>query len=380
MNIGYLPPPGAGLRSLCQEGQESRLLQWYFPRYLEHFQRVAYFSYLRESLDSYLRDDWLRERVTLHPNRWGTATRLYTFTLPLRCREPLRRCGVLRVSQATGAVPAFLTRRLYGIPFVVTYGYHYHEFARLAGAPPWKVSAYWLISHLALKTADAVIVTTPMLRDYVAGIIPARRVWYVPNSVDTAAFAPRAGRGRRPGHPLTVVFVGRLEHQKNLPCLLEAVAMLGGRGVPSRVRLAGDGRQRRELARLASRLGVAVEFLGILPHPQLPALLNGADAFVMPSFSEGHPKALIEAMSCGLPCVASDCAGNRSLITHEVNGLLFDPRRPADLADQLGRIFRDRELVKCLGHNARRSVAEQLAVDRVLRDETARLFALARSA
>jgi N,N'-diacetylbacillosaminyl-diphospho-undecaprenol alpha-1,3-N-acetylgalactosaminyltransferase len=100
----------------------------------------------------------------------------------------------------------------------------------------------------------------------------------------------------------------------------------------------------------------------------------------MPSFSEGHPKALIEAMSCGLPCVVSDCAGNRSLITHEVNGLLFDPRRPANLADQLGRVFRDRELASCLGHNARRLVAEQLAVDRVLRDEAARLFALARSA
>ena len=83
-------------------------------------------------------------------------------------------------------------------------------------------------------------------------------------------------------------------------------------------------------------------FWGWLEQSKLPAvyaaigrLRSGAP------FTEGHPKVLLEAMACGLPCVASDCAGNRSLITDGETGLLFDPYRPAELAARLRQIFAD---------------------------------------
>jgi len=85
----------------------------------------------------------------------------------------------------------------------------------------------------------------------------------------------------------------------------------------------------------------------------LPAVYAQADAFVLASFTEGHPKVLLEAMSAGLPCVASACDGNRSLVSDGQTGLLFDPRRPDELAAGLGRVLTDDALAARLGAEAR---------------------------
>jgi hypothetical protein len=66
-------------------------------------------------------------------------------------------------------------------------------------------------------------------------------------------------------------------------------------------------------------------------HQLIPGWLHDADVFVLPSFTEGHPKALIEAMAAGVPSIVSDCAGNRAIVKDGDAGLLFDPHRPADL-------------------------------------------------
>jgi len=85
----------------------------------------------------------------------------------------------------------------------------------------------------------------------------------------------------------------------------------------------------------------------------LPPFYAGADAFVLASFTEGHPKVLLEAMASGVPCVVSDCEGNRSLVTDGRTGLLFDPRRAEDLADSLARVITDRALAETLGKAGR---------------------------
>jgi glycosyltransferase involved in cell wall biosynthesis len=65
---------------------------------------------------------------------------------------------------------------------------------------------------------------------------------------------------------------------------------------------------------------------------------------------------LLEAMACGVPCVASNCAGNRSLVTHERTGLLFDPQQPRDLARCLDRVLKEAGLARRLADTARAEV------------------------
>jgi glycosyltransferase involved in cell wall biosynthesis len=120
--------------------------------------------------------------------------------------------------------------------------------------------------------------------------------------------------------------------------------------------MVGSGLLRDRLAELARDKKVAVEFPGVVDQRRLPDVYASADVFVLASFTEGHPKVLLEAMSCGLPCVASNCAGNRSLITHEETGLLFDPHDPKALAGCLERVLSDAALAERLGWAAREMI------------------------
>jgi len=91
-------------------------------------------------------------------------------------------------------------------------------------------------------------------------------------------------------------------------------------------------------------------------HRALPAFYTAADAFVLPSLTEGHPKVLLEAMSCGRPCIASDVGGNRSILAGRDAGLLFDPADPGALASAIERVLTQEGLARRLGDRARAEV------------------------
>jgi glycosyltransferase involved in cell wall biosynthesis len=149
-----------------------------------------------------------------------------------------------------------------------------------------------------------------------------------------------------------VLYVGRFSAEKNLDTLVTAAAELARRR-PLRLVLVGGGPLEAAVRAQARAAGLDVEFPGVVPQERLPELYREADAFVLASFTEGHPKVLIEALASGVPCVASDCEGNRSLVTDGVTGLLFDPRRAADLAESLARVLDDEGLAKGLGQAGR---------------------------
>src|SRR5262249_48253023 len=105
--------------------------------------------------------------------------------------------------------------------------------------------------------------------------------------------------------------------------------------------------------------GVRADVRGVVDQRRLPELYASADAFVLASFTEGHPKVLLEAMSSGVACVVSDCAGNRSLVTDGVTGLLFDPRRAGELTAGLHRLVTDQTPAAALVRPARKTVIER---------------------
>ncbi len=118
--------------------------------------------------------------------------------------------------------------------------------------------------------------------------------------------------------PRSIVFVGRLVAQKNVESLIDAM-----QGFDSELTIVGDGPLRADLERRAA--GLRVTFAGVVPNENLPGLLNRHELFVLPSRYEGMPKVLLEAMACGLACVATDIPGNRDLIVDGESGLLCAP-------------------------------------------------------
>src|SRR5688572_10229272 len=127
--LGLLPAIRGGLGDLARTGQHTRLIDGYLRPYIRAFDDVRYFSYLRESLVEYTNEPELRARVRLIP---GARVHPWTYalTMPLLRSRALAGCSVLRVFQVTGTVPAVIAKRLYGVPFVTTYGFWYAELAR----------------------------------------------------------------------------------------------------------------------------------------------------------------------------------------------------------------------------------------------------------
>ena len=364
MNLGLYPGIGGGLKTTANDGQVDRLIAYYFHTYSQHFKHIYYFSYHHDVLKTYTDDATLLQQITVVPRLREMPHRLYALQLPRLTRTQLQDCDVLRVFQARGALPAMLARLRYGLPYATTYGYNYAEFSKLEGNH-LAALMHRLTEPLLLRLAAAVIVTTPSLQRYVSRYLPAANIHLIPNGVDSQLFAP-ALPSTKLDQPATILFVGRLKEQKNLPRLLQAVSQLN---LPIRVKLIGEGPQRERLQSLAHSLQVDCHFLGNLPHHELPHHYQTATLFALPSLIEGHPKVLIEAMSCGLPCVVSNSEGNRLLITHEQTGLMHEPDDTHTLAQQIKTIIENPQLAQRLGQQARQYIVKHLDVRQLLAQE-----------
>jgi glycosyltransferase involved in cell wall biosynthesis len=147
--------------------------------------------------------------------------------------------------------------------------------------------------------------------------------------------------------------VARLSPQKGHTYLLEAIARL-----PQDLRQswgfvwAGEGELMSQLQQQAQALGIAADLLWLGQSTEVSEWLALADAFVLPSLYEGLPLALMEAMSAGLPCVASDINGNRELLRQNENGLLCTAADATALANTLEILLKDEELRERLATQA----------------------------
>ena len=177
---------------------------------------------------------------------------------------------------------------------------------------------------------------------------------------------------RDAGNPVHLLAVGRLSPEKNLSLLLRAAARLP---MPVVVRLVGAGVEEKALRQMALDLGVALELCGVVAHERLPELLRSADLFVITSRREGHPKALIEAMSCGCVCVGTRVEGIRDVITDGEDGLLAEPE-DGPLAAALGRALADRPLRDRLRQRAREKATRDYDIDINLQTEVEALLRL----
>jgi glycosyltransferase involved in cell wall biosynthesis len=158
-----------------------------------------------------------------------------------------------------------------------------------------------------------------------------------------------------------VLCVGRLISLKGHAVLIEAIARLRREGHDMTVTLVGDGPQREALEALARDRGVndLTEFAGSVGQNRIRDFFARADVFCLPSFAEGVPVVLMEAMAMELAVVSSRIMGIPELIEHEVSGLLVAPGRTDELAAVLRRLSADERLRARLGRAGReRIVAE----------------------
>lgn len=256
---------------------------------------------------------------------------------------------------------AMLTSALSGIPF----SYTLHGPADLYEPMTWhlrektaRATFVACISHFA--RAQAMYFSDPVhwgkLRIVHCGVLP--------EIYERDAAGPHEGT--------RLIFVGRITAVKGLRVLLSAFARALATRPGLHLTLVGDGDDRAHLERLAAPLGEAVQFAGYLSQEAVAEALSQADAMVLPSFAEGLPVVLMEALAGARPVIATQVAGVSELVEDGINGFLVSPGDEEALADRIGRLADDPELCTRMGLAGRKKVRVEFDARR----EAARIGAL----
>jgi glycosyltransferase involved in cell wall biosynthesis len=223
-----------------------------------------------------------------------------------------------------------------------------------------------MVELVAYKVADAIITSSQSNFDYVKEKYTPRGMHVViPNYVDTDVFKPMDITNKG-----SICFVGSFKPAKNLFAMLEALT-----GLPYCITIIGSGKQEVQLKKFADDNGITVNFLGNIPNHELPEILNQHELFILPSLYENMPKALLEAMSCGMPVIGTNVKGINEVIEHGENGILCDTDSNSIRA-AIETLMKDDELKQRLGENARNTIVEGYSLSKIATKELKLMEAL----
>ena len=191
-------------------------------------------------------------------------------------------------------------------------------------------------------------------------------VQLIPNGVDITRFSPAHVDNSIDGREQIVVCVSKLRYEKGIDVLLQAWHLVHQQAPQARLIIVGNGGLQFQLECMAKALGIAnsVEFAGL--QTDVPTQFHRGGLAVLPSRFEGMPNALLEAMACGLPCVATRVSGSEEIIQHGVNGLLVEPEDYRGMAQALLTLLHDPLLAQKYGQAARETVERHYSFEQVM--------------
>jgi len=226
-----------------------------------------------------------------------------------------------------------------------------------------------------LRTVDAYVATTAEIEEGLMGEgIQKERINRITNFVDFSLFSPPKAdtvkkalrRSLCCEDAPTVLFTGRFIPRKGIGVLLEAWEKVVVEVPGAKLLMLGDGMLLPEMKEKAESLAIAdsAQFLGHVDN--VADFLRTADIYVFPSLQEGMPNALLEAMACGLPAIASRIGGVVDVIRDGENGLLVTPADASGLAEALVRLLRDGAFRRDIGTRAYETIRHFYTLDAVV--------------
>ena len=353
MNLGLILTPGDSLTKQRQAGQLDRLIAYYLQPYSQQFDKVYLFSFGDRH-----RKFKLPANITLVPKPWPIPYQFYQLLLPFIQFRLIRQINLFRVFQAIGGLPALIIKIFFHKPYVVTYGYHYHQFARIEGYP-LKAKLISRLIRPVLNQAKSIIVPSQENLHYLTQLNLADKLVHIPNGINPQIFKPGKSVVQTP--PYLVLTIGRLTRQKNHQLLIKAVSNSKYKHHIKLV-IIGQGFLRNKLINLARQLKVNLKIIPNLPHPKLLSWYQQAVVFALTSKIEGQPKVLLEAMSSGCACLTTPFLGN--IIVDGQTGLIADPSKL--LTVKLDSLLKNPQLCQKLSQQARLTILRQYNINKLV--------------
>lgn len=360
--INYeFPPLGGGAatateqfaKELAKLGHEIRVLTTWFPETLK-----------KEKTD----DGYIVHRVYARRKQKGTSSpyEMMSFVVvALRYLSELMHQfhpdHVVAFLGIPSGLVAYVAKKRYAVPYTVML-----RGGDVPGMMPaqlrwWHMVARPFIS-LVWRNANLLIANSRSLQQLAqkTATLLHKEVQVIHNGVDTELFKP-AHRLSGPAGVLRIIAVGRVDRYKGFDLLLQAIAKL--RTLTKQnflLEIVGDGPALKEVQELCTNLALdkVVHFLGRRDREEVIAILQAAHIFVHPSQGESMSNAILEAMACGLPIIASDIDANRELIQDGVNGKLIDKKSVDGFSAALGMLLKDQDLRHKMGEQSRRMIQQ----------------------
>lgn len=300
---------------------------------------------------------------------WLPSVRLGSDALPRGLRRTLRRLDpdLVHIHSPLSFISTMTSACCRDIPVVATYHGDFYK-----SSLPGNILKN-LRNHLQLPYtlcgARRIMVLTESDKLLLASYgVDSGTVEVVPPGLDLDDYTPAVGNGGPSDH--RVLYVGRVVHEKGIRELVAAFAELCDRTENVELLIAGTGYALDETRRSIEEMGLGarVRFLGWVDHDDLRRLYRESCLVVLPSFSEGLPYAMLEAMAAGRPVVCSDVSGMRELVHHGENGLLFDIHDPDALREAMERLLSDPPGCERMGARAREYCMSRFSKERWLDD------------
>jgi glycosyltransferase involved in cell wall biosynthesis len=316
---------GISLEAWVTQGLFDREKLIYEEHLIQHnLEKVYWFTYGskdRELSEELKKDNRLHKNIEVFDmpkifNIPKIGSYLYSLFLPFIYKTILKQCNILKTNQMDGSWSAVISKWLYSKPLIVRTGYTLSIFLKRQNASKVKQYFIELAERLSYKYADASVVASNQDKRYLTNKynISADKINVLHNYIDTSLFKPK-GLNK---YEDRIVFVGRLNEQKNLFNLIEAISK-----TDFILDIYGKGELKKNLVDFANKIEANVNFKGVVANQELPIILNKYTYYILASFYEGMPKTLLEAMSCGCVCIGTDVSGINEVIKDGFNGYLF---------------------------------------------------------
>lgn len=221
----------------------------------------------------------------------------------------------------------------------------------------------WLrpVRRLVLRKCCKIVANSSEMQKVAQSVDPVS-VQVIPNGVDVSSFYPANKKQDKGNSIFQFLYVGRFQPEKNLVFMVKQLAEVKKRSNPPFfINMVGDGPQRGELMHLVDTLGISehIRWHGWVDSKALRNIYNMTDCFIMPSLYEGMSNAILEAMACGLPIIASRVGGNIDLVEDGQTGYLYDLDDPTRFRNIILNVLENIDLTIQMGKNARKKICSK---------------------
>lgn len=222
-----------------------------------------------------------------------------------------------------------------------------------------------IIKHI-WKKADFTIANSQGLKELALKSSPKEEIGVIYNGIKIDEFLPGT---EKPTNTFNILSVCRLTERKGINYLIDAMEKILKNYSKARLVLAGEGDQMENLKTQAKELSISdqVKFLGRVSHEEISKIYQEAHVFVLPSLNEGMSNTMLEALSSGLPIVATDTGGTKELVTEGKNGSIIKMKDSDDIARKIQHLIKNPELRNSMGEESRKK-AESMSWQKVAQE------------